>query len=80
MLSRVRSAFYNVVQNLDAFPVIEEDHAENGAGLGQGGNDGRKLKFNYSRPEFLQLGSTEEIQVGTSALRVFHFVSHFCSS
>ncbi|OQR79861.1 protein phosphatase 1H-like, partial [Tropilaelaps mercedesae] len=62
MLSRVRNAFYNVVQNLDAFPV-DDDQLEVGTGNGTGpNNDSRKLKFNYSRPEFLQLGSSEEIQ------------------
>ncbi|XP_022671280.1 protein phosphatase 1H-like [Varroa jacobsoni] len=62
MLSRVRSAFYNVVQNLDAFPV-EDDQSDNGTANGVGqSNDSRKLKFSYSRPQFLQLDSSEEIQ------------------
>ncbi|XP_003739738.1 protein phosphatase 1H [Galendromus occidentalis] len=60
MFSRVRSAFYNVVQNLDAFPV-EEDPSEQPYN-GTAGKDSKVQKFQYTRPEFLQLGSDEEIQ------------------
>ena len=62
MFSRVRSAFYNVVQNLDAFPV-EDDQSEQPFN-GTNSKDSKIQKFPYTRPEFLQLGSDEEIQVG----------------
>lgn len=74
MLSRVRSAFYNVVQNLDAFPV-EDDQSDNGTANGVGqSNDSRKLKFSYSRPQFLQLDSSEEIQV-----KLYIYMNHKCA-
>lgn len=62
MFNRVRTAFYNVVQNLDAFPVEEDVNEHNGSGEGGGSSGSKKLKFHYTRPEFLQLSTDEEIQ------------------
>ncbi|XP_064473634.1 protein phosphatase 1H-like [Ornithodoros turicata] len=55
MFNRMKSALYNVMGGLDALPQVRDGEPA--------GADKLPLKFKYTRPNFLQLASDDEIQV-----------------
>lgn len=55
MFNRMKTAIYNAVSGLDALPPSRESDSSNAGDIPN--------KFRYTRPNFLQLHTDDEIQV-----------------